>query len=238
MTPVKCSLLLVLSLMAAAPSGYAAKNSKQDSGKVSPLDRYVQDAMSRPESSGAPQASPGSVWTPASRLTALGGDLRASQVDDLVTILVVERASAESKGVVQSARKSSANASVGALAGLVRAGGRFANLAQATSASDLNGQGTTSRETTLTATLAARVSQVLPNGYLVVEGNKDVQINSERQLITVRGVVRPTDLSPDNMVRSDQLAQMEVRINGKGVVNDAIRRPFILYRILLGLLPF
>jgi flagellar L-ring protein precursor FlgH len=51
-------------------------------------------------------------------------------------------------------------------------------------------------------------------------------------------MVRPADLSPGNVVRSDRLAQLEVRINGKGIVNDAVRRPFLLYRILLGLLPF
>jgi flagellar L-ring protein precursor FlgH len=79
---------------------------------------------------------------------------------------------------------------------------------------------------------------VLPNGYLVVEGAKDVQVNSERQIVTVRGVVRPFDVSSGNMVASDRIAQLEVKINGKGVVGDAIRRPFILYRILLGLLPF
>jgi flagellar L-ring protein precursor FlgH len=50
--------------------------------------------------------------------------------------------------------------------------------------------------------------------------------------------VRPTDVSPANTVRSDRLAQLEVRINGKGVVGDAVRRPFFLYRLLLGLLPF
>jgi flagellar L-ring protein precursor FlgH len=90
----------------------------------------------------------------------------------------------------------------------------------------------------LTTTLAARVTHVLPNGYLVVEGAKDIQVNSEHQSVTVRGMVRPADLSPGNVVRSDRLAQLEVHINGKGVVNDAVRRPFFLYRLLLGLLPF
>jgi flagellar L-ring protein precursor FlgH len=79
---------------------------------------------------------------------------------------------------------------------------------------------------------------VLPNGAMLVEAAKDIGINSERQAITVRGVVRPADIGRDNTVRSDRLAQLEVRVNGKGVVGDAIRRPFILYRILLGLLPF
>jgi len=82
------------------------------------------------------------------------------------------------------------------------------------------------------------VTNVLPNGYLVLSASKDVQVNSERQEVMVRGVIRPSDLGPGNLVRSDRLAELEVRINGKGVVGDAVRRPFILYRILLGLLPF
>jgi flagellar L-ring protein precursor FlgH len=57
-------------------------------------------------------------------------------------------------------------------------------------------------------------------------------------VVTVRGVIRPADLTTGNVITSNQLAQMEIKIDGKGVVNDAIRRPNILYRILLGLLPF
>jgi len=82
------------------------------------------------------------------------------------------------------------------------------------------------------------VTLVLPNGNLVVEGAKDIQVNSERQTVVVRGVVRPADLDTNNIVRSDHMAQIEVRINGKGVVNDVARRPNFLYRLLLGLLPF
>jgi flagellar L-ring protein precursor FlgH len=79
---------------------------------------------------------------------------------------------------------------------------------------------------------------VLPNGGLVIEATKNVEINGERQIITVRGVVRPADIDPTNSVLSNRLGELEVRVNGKGVVGDAIHRPFILYRLLLGLLPF
>jgi flagellar L-ring protein FlgH len=78
----------------------------------------------------------------------------------------------------------------------------------------------------------------LPNGALVVEATKDLQVNSERQTITVRGVVRPADIDPTNSVASNRLGDIEVRVNGKGVVGDAIRRPNFLYRLLLGILPF
>ena len=75
---------------------------------------------------------------------------------------------------------------------------------------------------------------MLPNGYLVLEGTKEVVVNSEHQMVTVRGVVRPADLATGNTIQSNQIAQMEIKIDGKGVVNDAIRRPYILCRLLMG----
>jgi flagellar L-ring protein FlgH len=90
----------------------------------------------------------------------------------------------------------------------------------------------------LTASLSARVVSVLPNGYLVVEGTKRVQVSSENQVVTVRGVIRPVDLDTTNSIASNRIAQMEVLVNGKGVVNDSIKRPNFLYRLLLGILPF
>jgi flagellar L-ring protein FlgH len=221
-------------LVCLALAGPAAEKEKKD--EVAPLDRYIEQATARQTAFAG--ATPGSLWNPAAPLSDMARDLRASRVDDLVTILVAERASATSRGATNTSRKADANASIGALFGPLRAGGALTDLARMGSESELQAQGTTSRESVLTTTLAARVTHVLPNGYLVVEGVKDMQVNSERQLISVRGVVRPADLTPGNLVRSDRLAQLEVRINGKGVVGDAIRRPFFLYRLLLGLLPF
>lgn len=215
-------------------AGECAGGSKQP--EPSPLERYVEDATTRSDASR--QVSPGSIWSPSANMMDLARDLRASQVDDLVTILVTERASATASGTVKTARSSKAAYSVTAAGGLTAAAGPLVNLAGASGDQTLDGQGSTSRATMLSTTLTARVTQVLPNGNLVLEGIKDVQVNSERQSVTVRGVVRPVDLSPDNIIRSDRIAQMEIRINGKGVVGDAVRRPFILYRILLGLLPF
>ena len=60
-------------------------------------------------------------------------------------------------------------------------------------------------------------------------------INSENQVITVRGVIRPIDLDTTNSMPSARIAQMEIQVNGKGVVNDAVRRPNILYRLTAGL---
>lgn len=226
--------LLALLLMALAC--WAGKKDKQP--EPSALDRYIAEAMARTEGTNPNQAAPGSLWAPDSRMTDMALDLRARHVDDLVTILVVERASAVAKGSTKTARQSGTKNSISALAGVPSPVGALANLATTSGNTQLDGQGQTSRETLLSTTLSARVTHVLPNGNLVIEGAKDVEVNSERQIVTVRGVIRPFDLNQANIVRSDRVAQMEIRINGKGVVGDAIRRPFFLYRILTGILPF
>ena len=79
----------------------------------------------------------------------------------------------------------------------------------------LDGQGETVRETVLSTVLTARVTHVLPNGNLVIEGAKSVTVNSETQRVIVRGVVRPFDLSTANAVRSDQIAMLEVSVAGR-----------------------
>ncbi|MFN7920901.1 MAG: flagellar basal body L-ring protein FlgH [Bryobacteraceae bacterium] len=201
----------------------------------SAIDRYIEQARS---ADAAAVFSPGSLYTATARLGDLGRDLRSMQVDDLVTVLVSDRASALAKGTTTSNRKSSAKATTGALLGKLPVSNPLANLAQFDGQQQIQGQGETSRQTVLTTTLAARVTHVLPNGYLVLEGAKDIQVNSERQLVTVRGVARWNDVGLDNTISSDRLAQLEVRVQGKGVVGDAIRRPNLLYRILMGILPF
>jgi flagellar L-ring protein precursor FlgH len=201
-----------------------------------PLDHYVVDARAR--SLEAAPGTAGSIWLAGSRLADAARDLKASQVDDVVTILVVENASAVAKGSTKTQRSSSTKNSVSALAGITKAAGPWANLAGVSGDTTLNGEGATSRDIVISTTLTARVVAVLPNGAMLVEAAKDVGINSENQTITVRGVVRPADVAADNTVRSDRLAQLEVKVNGKGVVGDAIKRPFFLYRLLLGLLPF
>lgn len=183
-------------------------------------------------------ASAGSLYAPGGRFGDLVRDVRASQIGDIVTVLVSDRASAVSSGKTSSSRKSAANASISSLAGPVRAAGPWANLAGASGQQTLDGQGTTTRDMSLSTTISLQVVAVTAAGNLVVQGTKEVQVNSERQTVTVRGIVRPADLSPTNTVPSDRLANLELFVNGKGVVGDAVRRPFILYRILLGLLPF
>jgi flagellar L-ring protein FlgH len=183
-------------------------------------------------------SSPGSLYAPGDRYADLVRDLRAGQVGDIVTVLVADRASAVSSGKTSSSRKSDLTTNISALAGPVRAAGPLAKLAGISGQHSLDGQGSTTRDTSLSTTISLHVVAVTQAGNLVVQGTKQLGVNSERQIVTVRGVVRPADLSPTNTVASDRLAQLEIYVNGRGVVGDAIRRPFILYRILMGLLPF
>ncbi len=222
-------LLLLIPLMGAAKKKAAAP-------PESALDRYVEEARMRSREAAPPQ--PGAVWVPESRVADMVMDPRASQVDDIVTILVVENATAVATGTTKTQRATSATAAVNALGGISKAAGPLANLAGMTGNQQIAGTGTTTRDVVINTTLTARVAAVMPNGNLIVEAYKDMQVNSERQSVLVRGIVRRADIGSNNIVRSDHLGQLEVHVNGKGVVGDAIKRPFFLYRLLLGLLPF
>lgn len=231
---MKIARLVSISLSIVAAVSAAAR--KQPDGARSALDQYIEQALSGAPA--APDTSPGSLYTRNGLLADGIRDLRASRIYDLVTIVIADKASAVSSGVSKTARKSSAKASVTALGGAVKATRPLANLANMANDQQLQGQGTTSRDSALTTTLTAQVTHVLPNGNLVVQGQKEIYVNSEHQFVTLRGIVRPDDLSPANQVASDRVAMLEVRVTGKGVVNDAVRRPNFLYRLLLGLLPF
>ena len=227
----------LLAALCMVPLLAMASGKKKPAAQERPsLEQYVQDVNQRSHQSSS--ASPGSLYSTGGRLADGFRDVRASQTLDLVTIIVSDKASAVSTGVTNTSRKSSVNASVTSLFGPKSITSALSNLANATNNQQLQGQGTTSRGTTLTTTVTAEVTAVLSNGNLVIQGQKEIAVNSEKQVITLRGIIRLDDLSPVNSIPSDRVARMEILVNGKGVVNDAVKRPFFLYRILLGLLPF
>ena len=219
-------------LIAAATAGIKIPKFK------APEDPFPQIWSYPNQGTGHSSASPGSIYFDGGRLADGVRDLRASQLHDLLTITVNDVASAVSSGVTTTARKSSASASISSLVGPLKATGALANLAKLSGNQQLAGQGTTSRQSTLTATVTAEVIAVLPNGNLIIEGKKEVLVNSERQVTVIRGIIRPEDVSSTNSITSDRIASLAIRVNGKGVVADSVKRPFILYRILMGLLPF
>jgi flagellar L-ring protein FlgH len=227
---------ITLALLLTSISFGAKSPKKPKEPEKTAVEKYVEYAHQTAVEGSA--ENPGSLLAGPVALVDLSADLRARNINDIVTVIVSEQASAVSTGLTKTQRTSNANAGITSAAGPLAVPGRLADLITVNGNNQLNGQGTTSRTTTLTTTISARVVDVLPNGFLVIEGSKTVLVNSENQIVTVRGVVRPYDLSRANTVSSENIAEMELKINGRGVVNDAVHRPNILYRILLGALPF
>ena len=199
------------------------------------LNNYV-NATSTPGATDKP--SPGSLFLGRSYLAEPARDPKAATVGDLITIQVVEQASALSSGTLSNSRASSNNHSVTNFFGGLNPAGALANLATSGGENSLDGQGSTGRTTSVTTRITGQVTNVMPNGNLIIEGVREIVVNSERQTIWLRGAVRPVDLAPDNSVPSDRIAMMELRVNGKGVVNDAIKRPNFFVRLIKGILPF
>ena len=221
------------------PKGKAAVCTVEsvDSKSCSALDRYLLSVAAD-----APRfvsgGSPGSLYTPGGRMTDLGRDFRALFTGDTVTVIVSDRATAVATGTTNASRASNVSAGISAALGPLKATGPLGQLAGAKSDSTLKGTGETTRTMQLSTTVTSIVERVLPNGNLLLRGSKSIVVNSERQVVEVRGVIRPEDLLAGNSIQSDRVAMLDVRVNGKGVVGDAVRRPFILYRLLMGILPF
>ena len=131
-------------------AGIIPSRKKAKEPEPSLLDQYIRSASERPEERG--DTTPGAVWSSSARLTDLGRDLRASQVDDVVTVVVSESVNAVATGASTSARTSSAKASLNSLAGKKTAAGALVNLADLGGEQKLNGTGTTTRAATLNAT--------------------------------------------------------------------------------------
>jgi len=223
-------LSLVILVLQAAACGPKAVHS--DAAEA--LGAYVSDAAK--EQPAAPSAE-GSLWVSSGRRSDLFRDFRARDVNDIVTIRVVESTLASSSADAKSSKDSSVSAEIDALFGLENSIKELPNLVGGTSSSTYEGKGSTTRETTLQTTLSARVVEVLPNGYLVVEGAREVRVNNENQTVVLTGVVRPDDLSRGNVVLSSAVAQMSVRVQGRGIVSQPLK-PGWLYRIMSGILPF
>ncbi len=233
--PRRLLTVLLIAVMLGMTAVAAQKKSVKDQpNEISPIDQL----LATPANQASGSTSAGSTFSASSPYLDLASDVHARNVGDLLTIVVLDQASATSQGTTTSQRTSSATSSISSLFGQKSAHNALNNLLNTSGQQQLNGQGTTSRQTTVSTTVSARVLRVLPNGDLIVEGRKLISINSEYQTVSLRGIVRQVDLGAGNSVGSNQVEDLEVRINGRGVVNDAIRRPNFLYRLFLGLLPF
>ena len=208
---------------------WGGNGKKQDANSSPPL--YV-------ESSQAPVATPGSLFVPSGGMSDLASDYKAHNVNDLVIIRIVETTTADSAGTLNSKRQFQNTTGVTGLFGQLKAANSLQNLLNASSSNQLQGQADSSNTTTLNTLLAGRVEQVLPNGNLVVEATRQIEMNNQKHVATVRGLVRPGDIAADNSVLSTQVGNLQVSIKGKGVVSDATAPPNFLVRMLMKVVNF
>jgi flagellar L-ring protein FlgH len=223
------SLLIVVCL---AGSLVAKNKPKNQDSLASYLGRLQTTTPAHEE-----HRSLGSLFAPGGSLTDSGSDNIARSVNDAVVIRIFDETIAEATGAVATARNYSANSAIPTLPGKLNTGG-INPLLGLNSEEKLTGGGQATSSSKLRAILTGRVVAVLPGGSLVVEATRSILMNNEKQKVTLRGVVRPVDIAPDNSVASTRLSDLEIEINGKGIVSDSTRRPHWLVRLLTKVLTF
>lgn len=229
---VRNCALFILSSVLFLTVGCGPKTVK--TGSIAALEKYVTEAKQPVSPDGR---SDGSLWVNSAQRSDLFRDPKARDINDMVTIRVIESTAASAVANAQNSKNASAQTSVNNLFGLENKIKELPSLVNAKTNNSYEGKGSTSRVTSVQTNLAARVVDVLPNGYLVVEGVKEIRLNNETQSVFLTGVVRPEDISRDNVILSSDVAQMTVRLQGKGVVSQTLK-PGWLYSLLNGILPF
>ncbi len=232
---LRCSAVAIVAAWALLINATASAKKKQPPPTHESLEQYI--ARARASSLAAPPL-PGSLWTPDAAWTHLAADVKAHRVGDLLTIILSDQFTATADSTVKVQRDLSAQSGVTQLFGQVGPRSGLANLFSPNSQVKMDGQGQSVVQRQLRATLTGQVAAVLPNGVLVIEATRDMNIGNERQTVVVRGLVRPEDISPCNLVPSTALANLEVEVRGRGIVSDATRPPHPLIRWLLRLLNF
>ncbi len=222
-------VLMLLSLLTAAcgPTKAQVKDPTE-------LRSYVESAHRIREET---QSNEGSLWSSNAYRSNLFRDSKARYVNDVVTIRVLETTQAVASADAMNSKSTAASTGFDKLFGAEKLIKEIPTMLSGKGSSSFEGEGSTSRTTTLETVLTARVVDVLPNGYLVVEGMREIRVNNENQSVYLTGVVRPDDIASNNVVLSSSIAQMSVRLQGKGMVSQPIK-PGWLYRILNGILPF
>jgi flagellar L-ring protein precursor FlgH len=180
----------------------------------------------------------GSIWTPEGQLVRLGTDPKAFRLHDVVSIVVTESLAASTDGQVKNSRASNANSGVAALFGALKPGNNLQNLLGMSAASGLTAQGQSTTNSSLATTFGGEVVDVLPNGMLVVQATRELTFSEQTQLIKLRGLVRPEDVSAQNQILSTDMTDLELEVTGKGIVNDSTYRQNPLVRFLERLLVF
>lgn len=150
-----------------------------------------------------------SLWSDSANLYA---DHKAHAVGDILTILINESSSANRVGKAANSKSASASATAGT--------GIFRGIAGADTSSkdNFSAQGSISNTNAVSAKMTAQVIEMKPNGNLVISGTQIIKQNGEEQKITVTGVVRQDDVTPDNTVLSSYISDAQIRVDGHGPI--------------------
>jgi flagellar L-ring protein precursor FlgH len=214
---------------------------------MTPSSDPTRDPSWRPVTMPMPRAEitpsePASLWRNGSR--AFFKDQRAAQVGDIVTILVNTTDAADVENASVNSRTGTETMGVPNLFGLETALPKLlgkavsaSTLVNASSGNTASGTGTIKRNETVTLRLAGVVTQVLPNGNLVVAARQEMRVNSELRELQVSGVIRPQDIASDNTVPHDRMAEARISYGGRGQLTD-IQTPRYGQQALDVLLPF
>uniref|UniRef100_A0A7C4ELW6 Flagellar L-ring protein n=1 Tax=Thermodesulfovibrio aggregans TaxID=86166 RepID=A0A7C4ELW6_9BACT len=185
-----------------------------------------------PETSQTQVASEGSLWR---NKASLYEDKKARRVNDLVTILISESTSAQKKASTSSSRDSSTDYGLDTFFGMnkdfnihnlplingfYKAGNVFSPNVSGSAKSDFKGDGDTARTGKITGTITAKVVEVLPNGNLVIESRKEIFVNNEKEILVLKGIIRPDDISPNNTIYSQYVADAQIFLVGEGTLGD------------------
>jgi flagellar L-ring protein FlgH len=197
----------------------------------------VQMPMPKPETA---SYNANSLWRNGSR--AFFKDQRAHQVGDLLTVTVNFTDKANIANETQRSRSNKEDSGITDFIGAKTLGvqaqkvlpGRILT-ADATASSD--GKGSVQRQEALQTSVAAVVTQLLPNGNLVVEGKQEIRVNFEIRELIVAGIVRPEDIQSDNTIDSSKIAQARIAYGGRGQITD-VQQPRYGQQVMDVLLPF
>ncbi len=183
-----------------------------------------------------------SLWQPGA--SSFFKDKKARKVGDILTVTVKVKDKAEIKNETKRDRTSKDSASAShvfgleeKLLGIIPGIPDPAKLLDVAGTNSSNGKGEIKRDETIETNVAAMVSQILPNGNLVVHGDQEIRVNSELRKVTVDGIVRPEDISAGNSVDSDQIAEARISYGGKGTVSN-LQQPRLGNQVIDILSPF
>jgi flagellar L-ring protein precursor FlgH len=175
-------------------------------------------------------ASPNSLWRNGAR--AFFHDQRASHVGDILTVNININDNAKLQNETVAKRAASANLGIPNFLGLESTLGRLLPKAfdptsaiNTSSNNQSDGSGSVNRSEAISLTIAAVVTQVLPNGNLVIQANQQVRINQELRELTVAGIVRPEDITAANTIQHTQIAEARVSYGGKGQLSQVQNVP-------------